>query len=63
MKYPWAEYQADFRDLVNAIEFRNQLYRDAKECHAEYAHDEAAFLLDMAEAAEAGAAKMVEDLT
>lgn len=62
MRYPFAEWQADFRKLVNATELRNQLYHDAQQCHDEYAHEEAAVLLTMAEVAEAEAAKLVEEL-
>lgn len=62
MRYPFPEYQSDFRKLVNAIDLRNQMARDAKECHDEYAHEEASVLLTMAEVAEAEAAKLVEEL-
>lgn len=62
MRYPFDEWQADFRKLVNTIETRNAFYRDARECHAEYAHEEAAVLLQMADIAEVEAAKLVEEL-
>lgn len=62
MRYPFDSWQADFRKLVNSIETRNKLYKDAKECADEGAHEEAKFLLGMAEAAEAGAKSMAEEL-
>lgn len=63
MRYPFDEWQKDFGKLVGAVQLRNELYRDAAECHREYAHEEASVLLTMAEVAEDEAKKLVEELT
>lgn len=62
MRYPFSEFQANFRQLVGAVDLRNQLYRDAAECHREYAHEEAAALLGMAEVAEEEAKRLAAEL-
>lgn len=62
MRWPFPEWQHGFGQLVENVQLRNQLYRDARQCHDEYAHEEASALLVMAEAAEGEAKRLVAEL-
>lgn len=63
MRWPFPEWQQGFGQLVDNVQLRNEFARDAKQCHEELAHEEAAALLTMTEAAEGEAKRLVEELT